>query len=200
MYDYDDEKQILLLVSEGNEIAFGKLYEQYKDRVYYISRKFFKSQSIAEDIVQDVFVKIWMSRERLSVIDNFSAYVSAILRNNIYNRLRKLANEELFIRKTSITNVEYHNYTLDNVLLKESQDLLAKAIAQLPPQQKKAFELSRIKGKKHEEIARLMNISKETVKKHVMEASRTLKGIFYPQSTTLHCWFFLLLLLLWSKK
>jgi len=89
---------------------------------------------------------------------------------------------------------------LDNVLLKESQDLLAKAIAQLPPQQKKAFELSRIKGKKHEEIARLMNISKETVKKHVMEASRTLKGIFYPQSTTLHCWFFLLLLLLWSKK
>ncbi|HTN06841.1 RNA polymerase sigma-70 factor [Agriterribacter sp.] len=194
------EKQILCQVSEGNEIAFRQLYEKYKDQVYYISFKFFKSQSIAEDVLQEVFLKIWMHKEKLSVIDSFSAYLTVILRNHIYNRFRKLANEEVFIRKAAATQVEHHNYTLDNVLLNESRNLLTKAIEKLPPQQKKAFELSRIEGKKHEEIARLMNISKETVKKHVMEASRTLKRIFYFRNTTLLSWFLLLLLLLSSEK
>lgn len=194
------EKQILCQVSEGNEIAFAQLYEKYKDHVYYISFKFFKSQSIAEDVLQEVFLKLWMHKEKLSEIDNFSAYLTVILRNHIYNRFRKLANEELFIRKAAATPVEHHNYTLDNVLLNESRNLLTKAIEKLPPQQKKAFELSRIEGKKHEEIARLMNISKETVKKHVMEASRTLKRIFYFRNTTLLSWFFLLLLFLFSEK
>lgn len=193
------EKQILCQVSEGNEIAFAQLYEKYKDQVYYISFKFFKSQSVAEDVLQEVFLKIWIHKEKLSAIDNFSAYLTVILRNHIYNRFRKLANEEVFIRKASVANVEHHNYTLDNVLLNESRNLLAKAIEKLPAQQKKAFELSRIEGKKHEEIARLMNISKETVKKHVMEASRTLKRIFYFKNTTLRSWFFLLLLLLLEK-
>lgn len=194
------EKQILCQVSEGNEIAFAQLYEKYKDHVYYISFKFFKSQSIAEDVLQEVFLKLWMHKEKLSGIDNFSAYLTVILRNHIYNRFRKLANEEVFIRKAAATRVEHHNYTLDNVLLNESRNLLTKAIEKLPPQQKKAFELSRIEGKKHEEIARLMNISKETVKKHVMEASRTLKRIFYFRNTTLLSWFFLLLLFLFSEK
>lgn len=194
------EKQILCQVSEGNEIAFAQLYEKYKDQVYYISFKFFKSQSIAEDVLQEVFLKLWMHKEKLSGIDNFSAYLTVILRNHIYNRFRKLANEELFIRKAAAARVEHHNYTLDNVLLNESRNLLTKAIEKLPPQQKKAFELSRIEGKKHEEIARLMNISKETVKKHVMEASRTLKRIFYFRNTTLLSWFFLLLLFLFSEK
>jgi RNA polymerase sigma-70 factor (family 1) len=194
------EKQILCQVSEGSEIAFAELYEKYKDHVYYISLKFFKSESVAEDVLQEVFLKLWENKEKLSAIDNFGAYLTVALRNHVYNRFRKLANEKTFISTSYVLNAEHQNDTLDNVLLKESQNILKKAIQQLPPQQKKAFELSRIEGKKHEEIANLMNISKETVKKHIMEASRTLKRIFYPENSTLHSWVFLLLLLFSSKK
>jgi len=173
-----NEKRILCQVAEGNEIAFGELYEHYRNKVYYVSWNLFKSESIAEDVLQEIFIKIWVNREKLPSVENFSAYLNTLLRNHMYNRFRKLANEESFIREAIASNPGHSNFTLNNVLWKESQNLFNKAILQLPPQQKKAFELSRLEGKKHEEIARLMNISKETVKKHIMEASRTVKNIF----------------------
>lgn len=171
-------KIILCQVAEGNENAFRELYELYRNKIYFVSWKLLKSDSSAEDVLQEVFLKIWINRSKLPEIENFNAYLNTLLRNHIFNKLRKQANEERFVREVMVSNTGTPNVTLDAVLLKESQNLLKKAVLRLPPQQKRAFELSRMEGKKHEEIALMLNISKETVKKHIMEASRSVKEFF----------------------
>lgn len=173
-----NEKIILCQIAEGNENAFRELYEHYRNKVYYVSWKLLKSDSSAEDVLQEIFLKIWINKEKLPLIENFNAYLNTLIHNHIYNKLRKQANEERFIREFVTTDISSPNFTFDTVLLKESQNLLKKAILHLPSQQKRVFELSRFEGKKHEEIAGILNISKETVKKHIMEASRTVKSFF----------------------
>lgn len=183
-----DEPIILRDIAAGSEKAFRELYEQYRNKIFYSAYKMLKSADAAEDVLQDIFIKIWQNRVKLGEIENFNAYLNVMIRNNIYNRLRKQANEELFIRSAILNRADNeNNFTLHSVLLKETQSRLRKAILELPPQQRKAFELSRFEGKKHEEIALMMNISKETVKKHIMAASGALKTLFDSELPILIC-------------
>ena len=123
-------------------------------------------------------MKIWVGREKLPEISCFSAYLNTITRNHIYNALRKLANEELLLEKLlSPSSAAYRPDTaIENMSLRELQEALQKVMDTLTPQQKKVFELSRMEGLKHEEIALRLNISRETVKKHVSEALRVIRG------------------------
>jgi len=178
----DNEKMMFCLISGGDETAFRELFERYRNKVFYIARKLLKSESCAEDVLQEIFIKIWVHKEKLSDIENFNAYLNTLIRNHIYNRLRKQACEESFIRETINHDTNNPDNTFDTVLLHELQNMLHEAIHQLPPQQKKVFELSRIERLKHKEIAEMMHISKETVKKHMMEALRTIKIYLYSQS------------------
>lgn len=123
-------------------------------------------------------MKIWVGREKLPEINCFSAYLNTITRNHIYNALRKLAGEELLLEKLlSPQSAAYRpDAAIENMSLRELQDALQKVMATLTPQQKKVFELSRMEGLKHEEIALRLNISRETVKKHVSEALRIIRA------------------------
>ena len=144
-------------------------------------------------------MKIWVGREKLPEISCFSAYLNTITRNHIYNALRKLANEELLLEKLlSPSSAAYRPDTaIENMSLRELQEALQKVMDTLTPQQKKVFELSRMEGLKHEEIALRLNISRETVKKHVSEALRIIRGqlqcyIQLPQFSLLLFFFFYL--------
>lgn len=123
-------------------------------------------------------MKIWVGREKLPEINCFSAYLNTITRNHIYNALRKVANEELLLEKllSPQSAANRPDAPLENMSLRELQDALQKVMATLTPQQKKVFELSRMEGLKHEEIALRLNISRETVKKHVSEALRIIRA------------------------
>jgi len=123
-------------------------------------------------------MKIWLGREKLSEVHCFSAWLNTITRNHIYNALRKLAGEELLLEKLLSPQFPANppDVPIENMSLRELQDALEKVIATLTPQQKKVFELSRMEGLRHEEIAMRLNISRETVKKHVSEALRIVRG------------------------
>lgn len=160
-----NEKMMLRQIAGGDETAFRELFDLYRNKVFYLAWKLLKTDSDAEDVLQEIFIKVWVHKEKLSVIENFNAYLNTLIRNHVYNRLRKKASEECFIRETvNNDNNSFYN-TFDTVLLHELQNILQKGLEKLPPQQKKVFELSRFEGLKHEEIAERMNISKETVKK-----------------------------------
>jgi len=123
-------------------------------------------------------MKIWLGREKLPEVNCFSAWLNTITRNHIYNALRKLAGEELLLEKllSPQTPADRPDAPIENMSLKELQEALQNVIATLTPQQKKVFELSRMEGLRHEEIALRLNISRETVKKHVSEALRIVRG------------------------
>jgi RNA polymerase sigma-70 factor (ECF subfamily) len=174
--DIPDEKRILGLVAAGSEAAFRTLFDQYRDRVFYIGRLLLKDEIKAEDVVQEVFIKVWTNREKLTGIINFKAWLNTITRNEVYSLFRKMAGEESFLREMTAQKKEaMSGEALNTIAFKELQRELARAITQLTPQQKKIFELSRLDGLSHEEIAIVLQLTRQTVKKHLTDALRTIR-------------------------
>jgi RNA polymerase sigma-70 factor (family 1) len=136
---------------------------------------FTKTPELSEDLAQDVFARIWISREKLAEVENFKSYLFIIARNIFYNSLRS---------KVYTTSIEsyFEQYFGDPSVvpankaeLKELEELIEQGIRNLPPQQQKAFRLSRFKGLKHEQIAAEMGISKFSVKSHIVRAIAALR-------------------------
>jgi RNA polymerase sigma-70 factor (family 1) len=171
-----DERAILDRVAQGDANAFEFLFNQYRNKVIYFAWKFLRSDARAEDVLQEVFLKVWTNREQLPDINNFKAWLNTLTRNYIYNALRRLATEEAFIKELSVKKVPPDQApVLDDLSFDELQHALDAAVANLTSQQKKVFELSRIEGLKHEQIAEKMEISRDTVKKHMTDALRKIR-------------------------
>jgi len=166
---------LLQQVAAGKEQAFRELYEQYRNQVFYFGCKFLKSPTEAEDVLQEVFSKIWINRTALPEINDFSKYLNTLTLNHIYSLLRRKACRESFLSKSIFATQPAMEAAFETVDLRSLEGLIQQAVVQLPPQQQKVFELSRMQGLKHEEIAQQLNISHETVKKHIMEALRNVR-------------------------
>ncbi len=171
-----NEKILLAKSSQGDEEAFGHLFRQKKDRLYSFLMRFSESPEIVEDIIQDIFLKLWLNREQLNAIDNLDAYLLTLSKNQLINIIRRRARESDIL--ASLARDNYWNDTNqapENLALHETREKLAATVDKLPHQQKVAFYLSRQGNLKHEEIASLMQISKNTVRNHIIQAMRTLK-------------------------
>lgn len=188
-----DIRQLLLLLAEGDEQAYKLLYDQYRNRIYSLAFQLIKSKPVAEDVLQEVFVSIWLNRQRLPELENFHAWLRTITRNNLYNRLRKLATEEAFIRSViNEKNPEGEEHTMDTVAGNELKKILNQAIAQLTPQQRKVYVLGKEEGLRYDQIATELKLSRDTVKYHMTEALRSIRH--YLQQHEHRLIFFILLL------
>jgi RNA polymerase sigma-70 factor (ECF subfamily) len=167
------EDEILQQVSEGDERAFAALFNHYHQLLGMHIFRITKSEQLAEEVVQDVFLKIWLNKEVLTGIDNFRIYLFVISKNAALNCLKKVANESArFLDIDAQTDIsaaetieEDHRYIL-----------IDEAIDQLPPQQKQVYLLSRHERLSYAEIAEQMNISKETVKKYLQIATESISS------------------------
>lgn len=171
----NNDEALILQVSRGDELSFRLLFDQYRNKIFSIARKITGLESAAEDVVQEVFIKLWLNKEKLSEVENFNAYLNTITRNHIFNNLRKVAYEQTFLEDLIKQQSAPTEDISDPVLYNELQNLVHKAIQQLPPQQKRVFQLSRNEGLKHAEIASNLNISQSTVKHHMVEALRSIR-------------------------
>lgn len=171
----DIEKRLLLLISEGDEASFEQLYNCYRGWVYVIAKMLIKTEQEAEDILQEVFTRIWAIRDQLPEVEDFKAWLGTITRNSVYNLLKKKATEEISIRNTAAPAELEINTPFNITQFRDLQYVLHEAINELPSQQQKVFKMGRIDGLKHTEIAQHLGISKETVKKHMMEAIKNVK-------------------------
>jgi len=164
------ENNLLLQIATGDQLAFRKLFVQYHQHLGNYIFRITNSAELAEEIVQDVFMKIWIKRETLAAVRNFKAYLFVISKNQALNCLRKIVKERSL--KTS----------LENILSSEEEDqdlseyyrLVDEAINLLPPQQQRVYLLSRHERLKYLEISDEMNISSETVKKYLKIANSSI--------------------------
>lgn len=169
------EKQIVLKVIEGNHEAFTQLYDMYAERIYYFALRFMISKEDAENITQEVFVKVWETRDRLDVNLSLSSYLFTIAKNTIFNLHRKRVNELAYLEHLG-SYLESNQVRLENeIIFRDIQDHLEKLINELPPQRKKVFELSRKQGLSHKEISEQLNISEKTIETHIRLALKTLR-------------------------
>lgn len=169
------EKDWLIMAADGDELAFTHLFHAYKFKLYGFISKLTGSPQTAEDVVQDVFLKLWKNRGDLRAVDSFGSYLFRMAQNHAINGFRKMAREEVMRKEMRADELPAHSTPQSHIALKETREILHKAIQQLPPRQKAIYLLSREEGVKHEEIARRLQITTGTVKNHMIQALRTLR-------------------------
>lgn len=174
-YSLYDEKILLLQVAAGDEQAFRKLFDLYKERFYAVVLKMTQSDEVAQDIVQDVFMNIWSKRESLADVVNPSSYFFTAVYRRVYHHYRKVALEKKLLQAAP-TVKESANTTDEMVLAHESNELISQAISKLPPQQQLVFKLVRQEGLSREDVAQQLKISPNTVKNHLADALKFVRA------------------------
>jgi RNA polymerase sigma-70 factor (ECF subfamily) len=167
-----EELQLLNQIKAGSEKAFKKLFYKYSNTFFVWALNITQSTEAAEDIVQDFFIRYWEKREILSFQSSFSAYA---YKSIYYASLNYLRDNERFVYGYEVT-IDLMDEDVDEEDVNELQQLLMKAIDELPERCKKIFVLATIEKKKYAEVADMLGISVNTVKVQVSKAFRILKG------------------------
>lgn len=161
------DQSIIAALAQGSEQAFKEIYFRYKDKLWYYCFSFLKSEEDANDMVQDIFIRIWELRSSLNPERSFSSFIYTITRNRILNYFRDISVEQQVKKALSLkapTDIE----TIESDLIfSDYQQLLKDAIEQLSPQRKKVFNMSRFDNLSHKEIAARLSISEYTVQEHI---------------------------------
>lgn len=172
-----EESVLVAYLKQGDKKAFESLFHRYSERVYYFSLKYLGDQHMAEEITQEVFVKIWINREQLREDLSFKSYLFTATRNTIIDLYRKRkkhleACEEIKARVHNLALMPDQVYEYNNLTR-----LLNKFVMQLPPRRQKIYQLSREHGYSHKEIARDLGISVKTVEAQICLAIKQLRDI-----------------------
>ena len=159
---------VLDRIARDDEKAFVALVEFFTPKVYGHILTYIKNSPRAEELTQDIFIKIWNNRHQLPQIENFQAYLFTMVRNITISAFRQkmISWEEApkdELESTALTPAGELEY-------RQLSDLLMRGIDRLPQRRKQVFCMSRLEGKSHEEIARTLNVSKSAVNQHIVEA------------------------------
>ena len=183
MSDFQKQDELLVkrLIS-GDDKAFEKIYYKYQKRLYHFALKLTKESSIAEEVLQEVFVKLWINREQIGPV-NLKAYIYKMVGNRALNHLRAKAYREEAGKKIHESQAGSNNPTETTILFNEYEHLLREIIQQLPPRKREIYLLSEHKGKSSLEIARQLNVSVKTVQNSLSETIKLMKTRLKPYLT-----------------
>jgi RNA polymerase sigma-70 factor (ECF subfamily) len=162
-------------LSKDQESSLEHLYAYYYPRLYEFSRSFLKVEQGIDDILQEVFIRIWQNRRKIKDPASFNSYIFTITRNLLLNELRRRLNHQSLkeeIRNLSIAK-EYEN--ADQTQFRDLKTRVEELVAALPERQKEVFVLSRSEGLSHKEIASRLQITTKTVEYHISLALKFLK-------------------------
>ncbi|MCQ9159566.1 RNA polymerase sigma-70 factor [Parabacteroides distasonis] len=171
-----EERQIIKSLKEGDREAFSMLYKQYWEKVYHFCGLYLNNRDVAEDVVQEVFIKVWESREFIREDDNFKGLLFVITRNLIFNQHRKNVNED-FYKMTVLSAMETSYDLEEEITAYNLGEYIDHLIEELPERRRVIFNLSRKEHKSYKEIAFQLNISEKTVENQISEALKFLKKI-----------------------
>ncbi len=171
-----EQKILLERVSHGDVKSFRLIFDAYNKRLYAAALKITKSAYAAEEIVQEVFAGLWKGRSKLTDVRNPQAYILTIAYNRTFRYLKKTAANKSMLQSLRHRICEARNPTEEWMDLKETGELLDKAVEELPPRRQLIFKLSRENGLSHKEIAVQLKISPLTVKKQIVMALKSIRA------------------------
>ncbi|WP_127129546.1 RNA polymerase sigma factor [Pseudoflavitalea rhizosphaerae] len=171
-------QELLNRIAAGDQEAFASLHHQYWDECYGLALAFLKSPDQAEDVVQDVFLKLWVKRSSLPAIKDFTPYFMVMVRNEIINYLRQLAQRQ---KKHAqyVSDNSVHLQQFFSVSDADTASIIQKALSELTERQQQIFSLSRDNGLSHEEIAEQLGLSKKTVSNTITQVLNHLRITLY---------------------
>jgi RNA polymerase sigma-70 factor (ECF subfamily) len=181
-YCQDQKKQMKITEAQinslknGDQKVFQLVFDRYADRIHHFACKFLNDPMDAKEVVQEVFISLWLHRNRLGSSETFEAYLFKIAKNYLLN----------YIKKKGVQKYHYSMFELYNPLpeqpdqyaiYEELKSLTEKAIQHLPAQRKKIYQLSRIEGLSNREISEKLQLSLSTVENHLNLSLKYLKQI-----------------------
>ncbi len=165
------EKELLNRLADSDPAAFETLFHTYWDRIYSTALLLSRSTAWAEDVAQELFLWIWKERRQINTVENLEAYLSRAARNLMLGRLRHLKVEDKY-KMTLLARAGHSEQENPESVFsqRELHGLVENAIGLLPPQQQRAFRLSREQGLSHLQISKIMNLSTNTVKDYIVKS------------------------------
>ncbi|AUP80614.1 RNA polymerase sigma factor [Flavivirga eckloniae] len=174
--DYSNaDKALIKSLKKGRIDAFKAIFRLYERRLYYFVFSYAKSEYIAEEITQEIFIKIWEEREKIDLNKSFHSYIFTLTKNRTFNYLRDASRREV-IRKELWNNVsKEYEHIENNLFYSEYQKVIEDIVEALPQSKRSVYRLSAQQGKSHSEIASLLGLQIKTVKNHLWKAKETIK-------------------------
>lgn len=165
------EKELLNRLAESDPAAFEAVFHIYWDRIFSAALLLSRTPSWAEDTAQEIFLWIWKERLQMKNVENLEAYLSRAARNLMLRKLRHLKVEDKYkltlLARAGDAEAEDPASSASH---RELLHLLESGMDKLPPQQQRAFRLSREQGLSHRQIGKVMNLSTHTVKDYIVKS------------------------------
>ena len=171
----DKEKQLVLALKGGDQLALKTLYGLYSGKLYHYSLKICKSPALAEDVVQDVFIKIWEKRASLNADHAFQSFLFTITRNRLLDLIKRAARESEIFSEIARHMPSGQRQVEQKLAYQECNTLVQQAINKLPNQRQLIFRLSREEGLTYAEIAQRLGITKGTVNIQIVKALKSIR-------------------------
>ncbi|EOR94313.1 RNA polymerase ECF-type sigma factor [Arcticibacter svalbardensis MN12-7] len=173
--DINEEQVLVRQLKSGDIYAFEELYTRYKRQISFNIVKLVKSVPIAEDLVHDLFIRVWMQRERLDPDKTFGGYLFRMAENITMDFFRKIAQDNKF-RAYYISHSDIgYSHVEETLADKDNKALLQEAVALLPPQCRLIFTLCKLEGKSSEEVSVQLKLSTHTVSNHLAKAKKIMR-------------------------
>lgn len=169
------EKDTVIKLKGSNENALAQIYSLYAKKVYSLAVYIIKDHTWSEDVVQEVFIHLWEHRQILNEDKDIWLFLYIITKQKAITKLRAIMRHEVHKEKHWKSISESHNAVDEQVALMDLSNCLEIALNKLTPTQKQVFNLSRVEGLTHQEIAIRLSISINTVKNHMVAALKSLR-------------------------
>lgn len=187
------EHELIRRLKAGDKLSFNRLFYKHEKKLYNFSKKLLHSPEEAEEIVQEVFIRVWENRATLKEGLPFEAFIIRIAKNLIYNKAKRRVNEHAYKAYYMQHTNTLRLTTEEDVNFKTLASLTSRFIEQLPPQRKTIFTMSRMEGLTNKEIAAHLNVSVSTVENHINKALKSLKQHLYQHDVDMLGLLFLIL-------
>lgn len=168
-------EELVSLIKDDDKMAFAEFYDRYKGKLYLQAFKMLADDEEAKDLVQEMFIRLWESRNSITVKTTVEAYVFRSIRHKVIDFIRHQKTITRYLDSLE-SYLERGTAALDDSYIeKETLSLFRKELDQLPPRMREVFDLSRNQGLSHKQIAEQLNISENTVKKQINKAIKYLR-------------------------
>ena len=170
------DKQLIRAIKGGDTKSFEKLFERYYDRYFSFACALLHDADAAEDVLQNVFLKLWLGRDRLDENRSIENYLLVSVRNEIFDYLRLKYNQTV-VRGETPEKEDISADIEEEMFWSETSDRMDKIIKNMPPQRQRIFMMSRYENMASKDIADALGLSVRTVERHIYLALQDLKQI-----------------------
>ncbi len=174
-FDHNDERYIIERLRNGHKEAFQTIYNIYGRRMLAYSLRLTNSPEDAEDVVQDVFLNLWRTREELKPIDTLRPYLFTALRNRILNLWKSRLNSNLYNDYVKALHEPDMNLGFENIEYREFEKMVVAQMDKLPATQQRVVKMSRLDNLDVPEIAIKLGLSVQTVRNALSSGLKALR-------------------------